>query len=390
LTLLLTDFRALAPRYLATQAETLAWLSAAHARAEFVRARQAGTPFDEAKFHEQMTRRIARFGCGPENIASRGHELHDCTHRHWSEMQVYRLDENATGEGALTRTQVYGELAKDALHRIYADSDAPPDDILHVTCTGYASPSAAQRVVSDKGWGNHTRVFHAYHMGCYAAFPALRAAGAFVEARAGKTTRSPRSDVVHTEICSLHFNPLLHTPEQLVVQTLFSDGFIAYGVEDGAYWHGNSPALELLSLDERILPNSSDAMTWVCSDWGMKMTLARDVPEQIEGELRTFVGGLLDRAGLRDEQRHASLFAIHPGGPRILDRAQTVLELQPAQLQFSRKVLRDRGNMSSATLPHVWLEILRAGEVEDGRTIVSLAFGPGLTICGAVLRKRVP
>jgi predicted naringenin-chalcone synthase len=300
------------------------------------------------------------------------------------------LDERASGEGALARSNAFSQLAEDALRRIYTDCDAPPDDLVHVTCTGYASPSAAQRVVSDKGWGRHTRVFHAYHMGCYAAFPALRAAGAFAESTPLGTARARRSDVVHTEICSLHLNPLLHTPEQLVVQTLFSDGFIAYGVQGESNWQGRSPALALLTLDERIVPDSSDAMTWVCSDWGMKMTLARDVPERIEGVLRDFVAGLLKQAGLSDEERHAALYAIHPGGPRILDRAQTVLELAPRQLEFSRRVLRERGNMSSATLPHVWLEILRADQVEEGRAIVSLAFGPGLSICGAVLRKRAP
>jgi len=43
--------------------------------------------------------------------------------------------------------------------------------------------------------------------------------------------------------------------------------------------------------------------------------------------------------------------------------------------------------MSSATLPHVWKAILDDDAVPSGTLIVSLAFGPGLTIAGAILRK---
>jgi predicted naringenin-chalcone synthase len=78
---------------------------------------------------------------------------------------------------------------------------------------------------------------------------------------------------------------------------------------------------------------------------------------------------------------------VHPGGPKILDRAREVLLLQEAQLACSRKILLERGNMSSATLPHVWMELLRDTQIAAGRTIVSLAFGPGLAVCGAIMRK---
>jgi predicted naringenin-chalcone synthase len=387
LALILTDFRSLQPKHLTAQALTLEWLAAAHTRAELTLARAEGRDFAADRFAEQMVRRLARFGCGAESIASRGHQLDDCAHTRWSDMQIYRLAHSAQGEGALSRTRLFNELASDALEQLYAECKIPPDDLVHVTCTGYASPSAAQRLISSRGWGRQTRAVHAYHMGCYAAFPALRMAGSFVEARPLASSR--RSEVVHTEICSLHFNPLSHTPEQLVVQSLFADGFIAYGVLDESTWDQRSPAFLLLAQDERIVPDSSNAMSWICSDWGMLMSLARDVPERIEQQLREFVSGLAEHAGLSDAERRGALYAIHPGGPRILERAQSVLELSDAQLTFSRGVLRERGNMSSATLPHIWQEILRSERVESGRAIFSLAFGPGLTLCGAVLRKRV-
>ena len=82
-----------------------------------------------------------------------------------------------------------------------------------------------------------------------------------------------------------------------------------------------------------------------------------------------------------------ALFAIHPGGPRIIDEIAGHLGLHPAQVQASNAILRNHGNMSSATLPHVWQAILEDPAAAPGTLVVALAFGPGLTISGALLRK---
>jgi predicted naringenin-chalcone synthase len=374
------------PAHLSTQAQTFAWLADAHTRAEAKQANIDGRPLDEERFHDSMVHALLRFGCGPDAIATRAHDLPDCSHTLWSEMQIYRLHERPMGLGALARTQFFTLAAEGVLHRLYAACETPPTDLLHVTCTGYDSPSAAQRMVAKKAW--RTRVFHVYHMGCYAAFPALRAAiGLGTSTLRTGLAPSLRSDIVHTEICSLHINPLSHTPEQWVVQTLFADGFIAYGVRDEASWDRRSPALLLLAQDEQMIPDSTDAMTWSASDFGMQMALSRTVPNRIADELGAFVDRLALAAGIDRHELQGAVYAVHPGGPKILDRAREVLQIGDAQLASSRKVLLERGNMSSATLPHIWMELLEDREIAAGRLVVSLAFGPGLTICGAIMRK---
>jgi len=79
---------------------------------------------------------------------------------------------------------------------------------------------------------------------------------------------------------------------------------------------------------------------------------------------------------------------VHPGGPKIIDRVREVLELDEPQVRASRDVLHDFGNMSSATLPHIWMRLLADPAVPRGTLIPSLAFGPGLTVCGAVFEKQ--
>ena len=130
-------------------------------------------------------------------------------------------------------------------------------------------------------------------------------------------------------------------------------------------------------------------MSWMVSDFGMHMTLSRRIPDY----LRAYLGGFMDRlaseAGLTAAHlQEQALVAIHPGGPRIIDELAELLGLRPEQVQASNTVLRNYGNMSSATLPHVWMAMVEDGTVPSGTLIVALAFGPGLTVSGALFRKR--
>jgi predicted naringenin-chalcone synthase len=197
-----------------------------------------------------------------------------------------------------------------------------------------------------------------------------------------------RVDIVHTELCTLHLDPSDHSAEQCVVQSLFADGFVRYSLRQTAP-NEIKPGLEVLAVSEQLLPDSADSMGWAVGDFGMHMTLLRDVPDRIASALRPFLSQLFSKAGLdvAGELRHA-VVAVHPGGPKIIDRVQEVLELRVEQVQASRAVLFEHGNMSSATLPHVWQRILSDEAVGSGTLILSLAFGPGLTVCGGLFRKH--
>jgi predicted naringenin-chalcone synthase len=372
---LLTDFRATRPDHELAQTQTFEWLTEAHAAAEATRA-----DLDEsarAHFATRIGRALRRCACAPDKIGKRAAAIRDVAGVHWEQNTVYDLHRHPRGSSTATRMRVFAEIVDDYFVDAYPDDEPPPDDLVHVTCTGYISPSGAQKLVARRGWGAITRVTHAYHMGCYAAVPAVRIAAGYI------ATGSRRADIAHTELCSLHIDPSNHELEQLVVQTLFSDGLIRYSVvaDDG------QPGLRMLASHESVLADSAASMGWMVADRGMKMTLSRDVPERIATSLREFVVELYRRAGRRLETR-GSVFAVHPGGPKILDRVRDVLELDEAQLRASRGVLFDHGNMSSATLPHVWMRVLADAAIPAGTLIPSLAFGPGLTVSGGLFEKR--
>ena len=81
-------------------------------------------------------------------------------------------------------------------------------------------------------------------------------------------------------------------------------------------------------------------------------------------------------------------WAVHPGGPRILDTVAERLDLPPDALDASRQVLAERGNCSSATVLLVLDALRSAGRPDAGAYAVALAFGPGLTLYAALLRAR--
>jgi predicted naringenin-chalcone synthase len=255
----ISRFRALEPAFILTQDQTIEWLAAAHTRAELTATEQLGGTFDEQAFRERIGRALCRHGCDSSRIASRGLQLEDCTHTGWSDMSLYRLAELPRGEAMLTRTRLFGELAATALDQLYPNGDSPPQDLLHVTCTGYAAPSAAQTLIAKRGWGTVSRVTHAYHMGCYASIPALHIAAGFI---AAGCRRGNLVNIVHTELCSLHLNPSVHTPEQLVIQTLFADGVIGYSVTNEVS-PGDEADLQLLALEQDTIPDSGEAMQWI-------------------------------------------------------------------------------------------------------------------------------
>jgi predicted naringenin-chalcone synthase len=380
-----TRFSVERPRHRIEQGRALEWLSEVHAAAQA--AIEGLSASQRAAFAVRYRKLVERCACGEDKIGARGHVLDDLSSFDFDDATLYDVARHPRGRGTAARSQIFSEIVNAYFEREYADELTPPSELIHVTCTGYVAPSGAQRVVADKGWGNSTQVTHAYHMGCCAAFPAIRGAAGHLSMPQAFVPRGAarRADSVHTELCTLHLDPSDHSAEQCVVQSLFADGFVRYSLQANC----EEPGLEVLALSEYVLPDSGAAMGRSTSDFGMHMTLARDVPERVASALRPFVAELFHKAGrsLADELR-GTLFAVHPGGPKIIDRVRDVLELADAQVQTSRSVLFDWGNMSSATLPHVWARLVQAEDVSAGTLVLSLAFGPGLTVCGGLFRKR--
>ena len=213
-------------------------------------------------------------------------------------------------------------------------------------------------------------------MGCYASLPALRIARGLCLGE----EKSSIVDIAHTEMCSLHFDPTTLTAEQIIVQSLFADGHIKYRLST------DRPILgfEVAALSEKTLPQSLEKMTWTPYAEAFGMTLSRDIPLTVAPHLESFVAEILEKAQV--DKSKPIYYAIHPGGPKIIEGVEMMLDLDETQAIESHEILANCGNMSSATLPHIWDLILKNNSRVDGAAVVSLGFGPGLTMSGAVFK----
>ena len=287
------------------------------------------------------------------------------------------------------RMGVYRRLVDRVIEQAYVAEPRVPDEIVHVTCSGYMAPSPVETFVSRRGWRN-TAVTHAYHMGCYGAFPAVRMATGFLAAARALRPAAPwRVDIVHTELLSAHLDLTRTTPADIVTSTLFADGFVRYSAgATGELRRVGSAGLRVRAYREEIVTGSAPEMTWDLEPHQFHMFLSKNVPLFLGDVVVDFVERLCADAGLSFAAARSRLaFALHPGGSKIVDFLKARLGLTEAQVARSRAVLRRCGNMSSATVPHIWEDLLAAPDVEAGTPIVSLAFGPGLTAAGLVLEK---
>jgi len=248
--------------------------------------------------------------------------------------------------------------------------------LITVSCTGFSAPGFDFHLQKSLGLSPGLHRFHLGFMGCYAALPALKLATDICRSR-------PEAHVlvVVLELCSLHLQ-LKPEREVMVANSLFADGAGAAlvsarrGAEEGGVFR-------LERFAARAIPDSEQDMAWRLGSVAFDMRLSAYVPRLIQRNIGAILEDLLAEAGLG--RREVALWAIHPGGRAILDRAAASLGLGPQDLWASYQVLREYGNMSSATLLFV-LELL-LGAREGGRTFAA-AFGPGLTVESALLQKQ--
>ncbi len=179
-------------------------------------------------------------------------------------MQLFDNYQSLKAKDIKTRHGSYAKVADECLEEMYGDDEEAPNDLVHVTCSGYLAPSPVERMVARKEWFN-TTVTHSYHMGCYGAFPAIKMAHGFLaSSHFAVTPPKERVDIVHTEVLSVHRNVEELRAENIITMTLFSDGFIKYSmVSDDYLRQRDQRGLKILAFDEHLLPDSADDMTWV-------------------------------------------------------------------------------------------------------------------------------
>ena len=286
-----------------------------------------------------------------------------------------------TGE----RNEVYGKAARDlavklARKTIEGAEGFTAADITHivfVSCTGFVNPGPDYHIIRELGLSENVQRYTLGFMGCYAAFPGLRMAAQFCEA-------DPKAVVLVMclELCTLHLQ-IDDKPDNILANAIFADGAAAAILSAREPAPGR-PAYVVRDFTTSLITSGEGDMAWTIGDNGFNMILSSYVPDIIGSNIKQMLGETLERKdmALGDIEE----WAVHPGGRAILDRVQESLGLHETALDASREILRDYGNMSSATVLFVLKELLESAETERALT-GAIAFGPGLTVETAVFER---
>jgi len=266
-------------------------------------------------------------------------------------------------------------LAVHAAGQALAQARLSAGEITHlvtVSCTGMQAPGVDYELIHQLGLAQTVQRTHVGFMGCHGAINGLRVARAFADSE-------PEARVLlcAVELCVLHYF-YGWDPQKIIANAIFADG--AAAVAGAPDWLAPAGAWRVTAAGSCLIPNSREAMSWTIGDHGFEMTLSKRVPGLIREHLRPWLENWLARRGLSREA--IGSWAIHPGGPRILDAIAEALDLNEEQLAASREVFAAHGNMSSPTVLFI-VEHLRARQAP--LPCVALAFGPGLIAEGALI-----
>lgn len=240
------------------------------------------------------------------------------------------------------------------------------DIIFSTTVTGLAVPTLDARLAGRVGLRPDVKRVPLFGLGCVA--------GAAGVARMNDYLRAYPDQVavlLAVELCSLTVQRDDRSLANLVSTSLFGDGAAAV-VATGADRGGRGP--RVLATRSRLYPDTENVMGWQIGSEGFKIVLSADVPDVAEKYLGEDVSLFLAEFGLTPAD--ISAWVCHPGGPRVIEAVEQVLELPHTALDRTRESLRANGNLSSVSV----LDVLRANLADppaEGELGMMVAMGPG-------------
>ncbi len=290
--------------------------------------------------------------------------------RYFAVAREWFLTNHDLAEKSSLYVQEATRLSAEAVGKALAQAGLAPTDIdyiIYVNTTGLATPSIDARLINVLGLRPDIRRTPIWGLGCAGGAAGLSHAHHYALAHP-----AARILVISAELCGLTFLRDDASKSNLVATALFADGAGA-AIVAGRDIAG--PGLELLDTRSRFYPDSLDVMGWTVLQEGLQVVFAQRIPGIVAETAAEDFGTFLAGHDLKIPDIEA--FLLHPGGAKVLDAYAQALSLAPEQLDIPRTVLRDYGNMSSATVFFVLERYLAEfGVGRGGRGLIS-ALGPG-------------
>uniref|UniRef100_A0A803MZG8 Chalcone synthase n=2 Tax=Chenopodium quinoa TaxID=63459 RepID=A0A803MZG8_CHEQI len=284
------------------------------------------------------------------------------------------------------------KLGKEAALKAIKEWGQPLNKITHLifcTSTEVNMPGADYQLTRLLGLNPSVKRYMLSQVGCHAGGASIRLAKDLAENNSGA-----RVLVVCSESATIFFRGPSETDmEFMLAQALFADGAAAVIVGANPDESLNErPIFELVSTTQTILPNSEGAIGGHLREVGLEVQFLPTVPGLISYHIEKSLVQAFDPFGIKDW--NSIFWIVHPGGPAILSQIESKLGLKDNKLTTTWHVLREFGNMSSASVLFI-MDEMRKRSLEEGKTTtgdglelgVLFGFGPGVTVETIVLRS---
>lgn len=272
------------------------------------------------------------------------------------------------------------KLSKEAVEKLFNKSNFNPnqiDRIITISCTGFFAPGLDYFLMNEFKIPFNAKRTNIGFMGCAAAIVGFNSV---LEAMNSAKNSKQNTLLVAIELCSLHLQ-IEPTRDNILANMIFADGC-------GAALFSNSASqkakLDLLFTESVLFNDSEKYMGWKIGNFGFEMILSSELPKIILDEAVPSLKRILNEKGIQPEQ--IKYWALHPGGRAILDSLQNGLNLSDEKMIYSRNILRNYGNMSSASILFVLKEIINNSDLQKDEFCCAVAFGPGLTMETALFK----
>jgi predicted naringenin-chalcone synthase len=281
-------------------------------------------------------------------------------------------------------------ISKNAVQNLFVENNIDPSTInriITISCTGFFAPGLDYYLINEFNLPLNVKRISIGFMGCAAALVGLNSV--FEAMNALKNSSSVKRNKKNTlmvaiELCSLHLQ-FEASKDNILANMIFADGCAAALFSDDI--PGNSKThLEIIWTESVLFENSAEYMGWKVGSFGFEMMLSSDLPKIIFEKATLQLKKIIESRKIKiSDIKH---WALHPGGRAIIDSLQKGLDLNDEQMLASRTVLKNYGNMSSASILFVLKEILKSDKIQNGDLCCAVAFGPGLTMEVVLLKGK--
>jgi alkylresorcinol/alkylpyrone synthase len=270
------------------------------------------------------------------------------------------------------------ELGQEAIRKALDHVGLEPSDISAIfftSVTGIACPSIDARLVNLMGFRKDIKRIPIFGLGCVAGAAGMARAVDYV-----KAFPKQYALLLSVELCSLTWQENDYSMANLVACGLFGDGAAAVVLAGEETSHAErptsvkNPCPRVVDTRSTFYPDTEHLMGWNINHSGFNIVLSADVPDLVTKELRGTVEDFLADNDLSMGQ--ICSFIFHSGGPKVLKAMETSLNLPPYALSASWNSLRQRGNLSSASVLTVMQDFLLNRPGSPGCYSMIGAMGP--------------